>query len=46
MYEKAENMKNEKGETLDELNFLDIKVVFNKNTRSINTNIYCKTNYI
>ena len=46
MYEKAENMKNEKGETLDELNFLDIKVAFNKNTRSINTNIYCKTNYI
>ena len=45
MYEKAENMKNEKGETIDELNVLDIKVVFNENTRTINTNIYCKTNY-
>ena len=38
-------MKNEKGETLDELNFLDIVVIFNKQTRTINNNVYCKTNY-
>ena len=38
-------MKNEKGETLDELNFLDIVVVFNEQTRTINTNIYCRTKY-
>ena len=38
-------MKNEKGETLDELNFLDIVVAFNEQTRTINTNIYCRTNY-
>lgn len=38
-------MKNEKGETLDELNFLDIVVIYSKQTRTINTNIYCKTNY-
>ena len=37
-------MKNEKGETLHELNFLDIVVIFNKQTRTVNTNIYYKTN--
>ena len=44
LYEKTETLKNERGETLHELNFLDIVVIFNEQTRTINTNIYCKTN--
>lgn len=38
-------MKNENGEALDELNFLDVVVISNEQTRTINTNIYCQRNY-
>lgn len=38
-------MKNENGEALDELNFLDVVVISNEQTRTINTNIYCRTKY-
>ena len=38
-----QKLKNVNGETLHELNFLDIAVIFNKQTRTINTNLYCKT---
>ena len=42
-FEKAEINKNEKGEELQILNFLDVKVILNKTTRVILTDIYYKT---
>ena len=42
-FEKAEITTNEKGEELQILNFLDVKVILNKNTKIILTDIYYKT---
>ena len=40
--EKVETMVNEKIETLHELNFLDVLVIFIKQNTTIITDIYCK----
>ena len=39
-FEKAERIKNEKGEELQIFNFLDVKLILNKTTKVILTDIY------